>query len=157
MAFFASFLRASGLFERLVAGAPFEYASPNAPDVRNVVGTMVLSILAGHKRHCHIGCLRNDAACAELLGLTKIVSDESVRRALAKCDEAKLGAWLLRFERETTEALLQVPYVIDIDSTVKPSERMNWRRSCAMRGFIRIGQSFWAWRRSCSSWAFRAE
>ena len=71
MAFFAAFLRESGLFDRLVAAAPFEYASNNAPAVRDVVGTMVLAVLAGYRRYCHIDRLRNDAACAGLPGLSK--------------------------------------------------------------------------------------
>lgn len=120
MSYFATFLRVSEMFDRLVADAPFEYSSNNAPDVRNVVGTMVLAILAGFRRYCHMDRLRNDAACMELLGLTKIVSDESVRRALKRCDEAKLDAWLSRHEREVTESLLQYAYVIDVDNTVKP-------------------------------------
>jgi len=36
----------------------------------------VLAILAGFTRYCHVERLRNDAACAALLGLTKVVSDE---------------------------------------------------------------------------------
>lgn len=120
MAYFATFLLESGLFERLVADAPFRYASNNAPSVRDVVGTMVLAILAGCKRYCHIDRLRNDTVCAELLGMTKVVLDESVRRALKRCDEAALDAWLSRHERETTEALLLREHVIDIDNTVKP-------------------------------------
>jgi len=119
MAYFATFLRESEMFDRLVADAPFEYASNNAPDPRDVVGTMVLAILAGFKRYCHIDRLRNDTTCAELLGMKKVVSDESVRRALKRCDEAKLENWLSRHEREVTEALLQHPYVIDIDNSVK--------------------------------------
>lgn len=87
-AYFATFLRTSGLFDRLVADAPFEYASPNAPAVRDVVGTAVLAILADFTRYCHVERLRNDTACAALLGLTKVVSDESLRRGLKRCEEA---------------------------------------------------------------------
>ena len=119
LAYFATFLRTSGLFDRLVADAPFVYTSPNAPDVRNVVGTSVLAILAGHTRYCHIERLRNDAACAALLGLTKVVSDESLRRALKNCGGARLGGWLARHERESYEPLLQHDYVIDVDNSVK--------------------------------------
>ena len=119
MSCFASFLRTSEMFDRLVSDAPFEYTSNNAPAVRDVVGTMVLEILAGFSRYRHIDRLRNDTACAELLGLTRIVSDESVRRALGRCDEEKLDAWLSRHERESYEPLLQYDYVMDLDNTVK--------------------------------------
>jgi len=119
LAYFATFLRTTGLFDRLVEDAPFAYASPNAPDVRNVVGTAVLAILVGFTRYCHIERLRRDAACAALLGLTKIVSDESLRRGLKKCDEATLDSWLARHERESCEPLLQYDYVMDVDNSVK--------------------------------------
>ena len=119
LSYFATFLKVSRMFDRLVEDAPFEYASPNAPKVRDVVGTMVLAILAGFRRYCHIERIRNDTACAELLGMSKVMSDESVRRALKKCDEARLDAWLTRHEREVTESLLQFAYVLDVDNTVK--------------------------------------
>ena len=119
LSYFATFLKASRMFDSLVEDAPFVYTSPNAPKVRDVVGTMVLAILAGFRRYCHIERIRNDAACAELLGMSKVMSDESVRRALKNCDEAMLNAWLTRHEREVTESLLQFAYVLDVDNTVK--------------------------------------
>ena len=57
--------------------------------------------------------------CADLLGMSKVMSDESVRRALKKCDGARLDAWLTRHEREVTESLLQFAYVLDVDNAVK--------------------------------------
>ena len=45
LAYFVSYLKTSGLFDRLVKDAPFHYTSPNAPDVRDVVGTTVLAII----------------------------------------------------------------------------------------------------------------
>ena len=119
LSYFATFLKASRMFDRLVEDAPFVYTSPNAPRVRDVVGTMVLAILAGFRRYRHIERIRNDTACAELLGMTKVMSDESVRRVLKNCDEAMLDAWLTRHEREVTESLLQFAYVLDVDNTVK--------------------------------------
>ena len=100
LSYFATFLKVSRMFDRLVEDAPFVYTSPNAPRVRDVVGTMVLAILAGFRRYRHIERIRNDMVCAELLGMTKVMSDESVRRALKNCDEAMLDAWLARHERE---------------------------------------------------------
>lgn len=60
-------------------------------------------------------------AGVELLGLGRIVSDESARHTLKKnCPEERLDEWLSRHEREVTEPLLQFPYVLDVDNTVKP-------------------------------------
>src|SRR5574337_1912882 len=59
--FFIHFLKASGLFDALVADCPLRYVSPNAPAKRGVVGTTMLSMLAGHRRYAHIAALRCDA------------------------------------------------------------------------------------------------
>ena len=45
LAYFVSYLKTSGLFDPLVEDAPFHYTSPNAPDVRDIVGTTVLAII----------------------------------------------------------------------------------------------------------------
>ena len=52
--FFIHFLKASGLFDAFVADCPLRYVSPNAPKTRDVLGTTMLSMLAGHKRYAHI-------------------------------------------------------------------------------------------------------
>src|ERR671911_108959 len=49
--FFVEFLKQGGLFDNWVAACPLHYTSPNAPKKRDVLGTMVLSILAGHRSH----------------------------------------------------------------------------------------------------------
>ena len=60
LAYFVSYLKTSGVFDRLVEDAPFHYTSPNAPEIRDVVGTAVLTIICGFTRYVHINRLRND-------------------------------------------------------------------------------------------------
>ena len=117
--FFIEFLKVSGLFEAWVADRPLCYASPNAPDKRQVLVTLLLSILAGHHRYAHISAIRNDTINAELLGVERLVSEDAVRRALKAMEEAAGLGWLNRHLWRTTEALLGVPWVMDLDSTVK--------------------------------------
>ena len=50
LVYFAEFLKVSGRFDALVDDCPLTYTSPNAPAVRDVVGTWALAALAGHKR-----------------------------------------------------------------------------------------------------------
>lgn len=83
LAFFAEFLEVTGLFERWVDGCPMAYTSPNAPAVVDVLGTWLLSILDGQRRYAHVTGLRGDEVAPKILGMHKIVSDESLRRALA--------------------------------------------------------------------------
>src|SRR5882724_1748060 len=60
MPFFIEFLKTSGLFEKWVEDCPLHYSSGNAPDKRNVLGTLVLSVLAGHWRYAHINAIRGN-------------------------------------------------------------------------------------------------
>ncbi|MBK3836093.1 hypothetical protein [Paraburkholderia aspalathi] len=43
---------------------PLEYRSPNSPGKRDVLGTLVLAALAGHRRYAHVTALRGDAVAA---------------------------------------------------------------------------------------------
>ena len=45
LVFFAQFLAATGVFERWVQGCPLAYHSGNAPDKRDVLGTLMLGLL----------------------------------------------------------------------------------------------------------------
>jgi hypothetical protein len=46
---------------------PLHYTSGNAPEKRNVLGTLVLSVLAGHWRYAHTNAIRGDCINLELL------------------------------------------------------------------------------------------
>ena len=96
LVFFAQFLEASGHFEALCAKAPLSYTSPNAPDKRAVLATMVLGILAGCRRFAHLEALRGDAVAAGLLGVEGLVCEDSVRRALYRLDPTAAAQWLQR-------------------------------------------------------------
>src|SRR5579863_4094100 len=67
--FFIDFLKTSGLFDALVADCPLHCTSPNGSKTRDVLGTTMLSILAGHRRYSHIAALRFDRVLPELLGM----------------------------------------------------------------------------------------
>ena len=120
LVYFATFLKETGLFDRLCEDFPISYTSNNSSSKRDIVGTAVLAILLGKTRYVHIEAIRHDEAARELLGLGEIVSDATVRRAFRRANERKLDAWLSRHEREVYETLLVHRYVIDIDNTVKP-------------------------------------
>jgi len=137
LAFFAEFLEVSGLFARWVDGCPMAYTSPNAPDVVDVLGTWLLSILDGQRRYAHVAGLRGDGVAPQILGMNKIVSDESLRRALAhlapdqpgRASEEeraaraaqleKSAAWMDAALNESTREALRTPWILDADTTVK--------------------------------------
>jgi Transposase DDE domain group 1 len=117
--FFIEFLKVSGLFDAWVADCPLTYTSPNAPDKRAVLATFLLSILSGHQRYAHITAIREDGVHPELLGVTKLVSEDGARRALLRLEEGRGVAWLERHLSRTTQPLLTTPWVLDLDTTVK--------------------------------------
>jgi Transposase DDE domain group 1 len=118
--FFIHFLKASGLFDALVADCPLRYRSPNAPDRRDILGTTMLSMLAGHRRYAHIAALRCDAVLPELLGMEKIVSEDAIRRAFKAIDETEGATWLRQHLAFCVEPLLAEPWILGVDTTIKP-------------------------------------
>jgi hypothetical protein len=120
LAYFAHYLKTGGLMDRLCRDTPLAYSSPNAPQERDVLGTILLAVLNGQTRYAHINALRQDRVGAELLGLDRVVSEDSVRRALKRGAPEAWAAWLSQQERAVWEPLLTEPYVLDIDNTVKP-------------------------------------
>jgi hypothetical protein len=119
MPFFIEFLKTSGLFEDWVKDCPLEYTSPNAPQKRAVLGTILLSVLAGHWRYSHMSALRSDGVQPELLGMRKVASEDSVRRALSALKEEESERWLRPHLKACYEPLLEEPWALDVDTTVK--------------------------------------
>jgi hypothetical protein len=120
MPFFISFLKTAGLFDSWIASCPLHYTSPNAPSRRDVLGTVLLSILSGHRRYAHITALRADTVNPPLLGMNKLLSEDAIRRAFEKI-EAQAGIdWLQEQLDYTLRPLLGEPWILDVDTTVKP-------------------------------------
>jgi len=117
--FFAQFMQVGTLFSDWVEDCPLAYSSNNAPKVKDVLGTILLSVLSGHSRYCHSSALYGDEVASGLLGLSKIVSHDSLSRGLKKMDADKAEEWLHAHLLRKTEPLLQQAYVLDIDATVK--------------------------------------
>jgi len=120
MAFFTQFLKTSGLYSPWVVDCPIVYTSPNAPAKTDVLGTALLSVVAGHWRYAHASAIRCDTVSPGLLGMRKVVSEDSLRRAFLDADPAAAESWQLSYLRKTYEPLLFEPYIMDLDATVKP-------------------------------------
>src|SRR3981081_4597381 len=67
--FFIDYLKQAGLFDAWVADCPLSLSSPNAPKKRELLGTVLLSVLSGHRRYAHITALRCDPVNPPLLGM----------------------------------------------------------------------------------------
>jgi len=119
--FFIDFLYQGGLFNEWVESCPLTYVSNNAPKKRDILGSLMLSVLSGHKRYSHITAIQSDGVHPELLGMKKVCSSDSVRRAFKKnIDENEAVEWCQDNLKNCYEDLLFEPWILDIDSSVKP-------------------------------------
>ena len=136
--FFAEYLNATGLFEDWVKGCLLSYVSPNAPTLVDVLGTWILSILDGHHRYARVGMLRGDGVAPSILGMKKIIGDDSLRRALSAIAPApdkkhtaeEKAAQQAQVERATqwmqgqlmhsVAEALKAAWILDCDTMIKP-------------------------------------
>ena len=119
LTFFAEFLHTAGLYEAWVQDCPLSYTSPNAPTQYDVLGTLLLSILAGHKRYAHITALRSDGVSPDVLKMNKIISEDAMRRGLARIEPTASETWLTSHLLRSVSAALNTPWILDIDTTIK--------------------------------------
>ena len=132
MPVFVDFLKTSGLWDGLIEDCPLRYKSPNAPSHVDIMGTLLMSVLAGQNRYAHITGLRGDGVNPELLGMRKVMSEDSARRAFQHATPEETRAWLQKHLRRTYEPLLEHAWVMDLDSTVKP---LYGKQENAVRGY----------------------
>lgn len=120
MAFFIEFLTVTGLFENWVKECPLDYKSPNGSSQRDILGTWLLSIVSGHWRYAHVSAMRCDGVNPGLLGMSGVVAEDTLRRALKAIDESAGSEWLKRHIGCTVLGLLDCPWILDVDVTIKP-------------------------------------
>lgn len=120
LAYFIEFLTLTGLWSRWRESCPLSYSSPNAPGKADVLGTWMLSVLAGHKRYSHVTAIRCDGVNPGLMGMNRVISEDAMRGALKRIPETEGAAWLDRHLSDSVAPLLDAPWIMDTDTTVKP-------------------------------------
>jgi hypothetical protein len=108
--FFIEFLKVSGLFDAYVADCPLPYTNPNAPSKRDVLGTVLSSVLAGHRRYAHITA--SDNGLSELVGMSRVLSEDAVRRGLQAIAASEGTSWLQGHLDYCTAPLFGEPWII---------------------------------------------
>lgn len=119
LTYFFEFLHVSGLWEEFVEQCPLRYTSPNAPSKAEILGTILCGVLSGHRRYAHISGMRGDPVLPQLLGIERLRSEDSIRRAFANQEEAALTLWMDQQTDKSFAALLEQEWVLDLDATVK--------------------------------------
>lgn len=120
VSYFIDFLKTNGLWEQCVSDCPLSYTSPNAPPKEDILGTIFLAVLAGHKRYAHITTIRSDSVLPGLLGMKRVRSEDAIRRAFQHGEANLYEEWLWKHLATTYEELLNEPWILDMDATVKP-------------------------------------
>ncbi len=119
LVFFVQFLKTCNLFQPWINECPLDYKSPNAPSKEDVLGTLLLAVLSGQKRYSHITSIRQDAVNPTLLGMKRVLSEDSARRAFQKIDEENCKKWQQKHLKYCYEPLLVEDWILDVDTTVK--------------------------------------
>lgn len=120
LVFFSQFLATAGLFHDWVKSCPLGFTSNNAPALNDLLGTSTLAILSGQHRYSHVTALRADTVNPAGLGMSKVCSEDSVRRAFAGADPVACALWQCAALRRTWLPALRHPWIMDMDATVKP-------------------------------------
>ena len=119
-ALLSQFAKAGGFLDRLVETCPMRLASNNAPEVRDLIATVMVSMVNGATRFRHFDRLRGDAASAELFGVGRFMSCDSVRRNFASIPAEEALPWVWRENLRLLQDVVAEDYVLDLDPTVKP-------------------------------------
>ena len=119
LVYFSQFLATAGLFSEWVTDCPLRYTSPNAPSLTDVLGTCTLAILAGSKRYAHVTALRGDTINPPGLGMSRVLSEDALRRAFAGEEPEPLEIWQAKHLLKCVEPVLKEPWICDVDVTIK--------------------------------------
>ena len=103
-----------------LADCPSRYTSPTAPRPVDVLSTSFMSVLATQWRYAHISGLRGDGVKPELLGMRKVMSEDSAGVRSSRASPEETCQWLKQHLRRIYEPTLEQAWVLDLDSTVKP-------------------------------------
>ncbi len=119
--FFFQFLEAGGRWEEFLRECPLSYTGNRGSGAARVMGTVMLSVLCGHWRYAHINAVRGDGVNPGLLGIPEgTVSEDVVRLAMGRMEEAAGLDWLSDALSGCIAPALGLPWILDIDVTVKP-------------------------------------
>jgi len=118
--FFFQFLEAGKRWAEFLRACPLSYRGNRGSGAAKVMGTVLLSVLSGHWRYAHINGVRGDAINPGLLGVEGTVSEDAVRMAMARINENQGLDWISDQLVESIAPALGLPWVLDMDVTVKP-------------------------------------
>lgn len=114
---FAAFVRHTGLIDRIATTSPIARTSPNAAPTKDIIVSFLLTALCEGKRFSHVERFREDPTMAQLFGINRVVSDDTIRRYFKLIDSVQSRQWI---EQAITPLWRALPdeMILDWDSTV---------------------------------------
>lgn len=114
----AAYQKKIGIFEKLTSNCPLQRSSPNASKVYDILCSFALTTLCDGTRFSHVNRLRQDPTIAELFGMKKVVSDDTIRRFFASFDLDEASQWVDQSTQDIWKVLPE-RFIQDWDSTVQ--------------------------------------
>ena len=115
---FASFVQEIGALDRLIEQIPVTRTSPNALPIRDIIVSLMLTILLDGKRFHDVRFIQNDPVVGEAFGVKKrICGDDSIRRLLEEIKPEAIPGIFYEANQYLTKSLPD-HYILDWDSTV---------------------------------------
>jgi hypothetical protein len=74
----------------------------------------MLSAMSGHRGYAYIATLHCDSVNPQLLGMTKVVSEDSARKAFMEADEEACATWLQKHLMRCHAPFLYEPWILDV-------------------------------------------
>ena len=111
-------LRKAGVIERFAASCPVTRTSPNAAPIADVLHSFALTAVCAGTRFAHVQRLREDPSLAELFGIKRVVSDNTLRRLFARIEVAAGAEWVAQAQQVLWGALPE-RQIRDWDSSVQ--------------------------------------
>ncbi len=94
---FASFLKRSGVIEKLVDTCPIVRTSNNATSVRDIVLSILLTCINEGSRFRHVRFIQNDDTIKKMFKLDRrVCRDDAIRRFMEEIDSDAGKKWLVR-------------------------------------------------------------
>lgn len=115
---FAAFQKQTGIIEQLATTCPVVRTSPNASNLYDVITTFGITALSDGRRFTHANRLSDDKSIAEVFGMKKAVSDDTIRRLFYSIDENSAKKWINGATRQLW-GVLPDKFILDWDSTVQ--------------------------------------
>jgi hypothetical protein len=118
-------LQTRGRWKKFFAQCTLKYGGNRGSGAATVFGTVLADLLILHPRYEHINAVRGGSVNPGMLGIDRAVREGVVRQAMMRMNETQGLEWLNQQVVPSIAHALMLPWISDINVTVKP---LYWNR-----------------------------